>query len=117
MSDYNKHQILVNEIMCALSKNKNIRVWANNTGVAKSLDDERFLKYGLVGSADITGIIGPHGKRLEIEVKTGNAQQSRTQRNFELMILSRGGIYILARSVLDALKGVANVAHTTSSDG
>jgi hypothetical protein len=111
MSNYNDHQILVTEILCELSKNSNIRVWQNSTGVAKSLDDERFLKYGLKGSADILGIIGPCGKFLAVEIKTGKSIQSAAQKSFEKVILARGGVYILARSVLDAVKGVAT-AHT-----
>ena len=98
---YNKHQILVNEILCVLSKNKNIRVWANNTGSAMSFDSERILKYGLVGSADILGIVAPNGTMLCVEVKTGAGVQSEAQKRFQEMITSRGGIYTLARSVDD----------------
>jgi hypothetical protein len=119
MSSYHDHQILVTKILCELSKNKNIRVWANSTGVAKSLDDERFIKYGLNGSADIIGIAFRQDKNigqfLAIEVKTGKATQSAAQKNFEKMIKDRGGVYILARSVLDALKGV-EAAHTVTLD-
>lgn len=112
---YNRHQILVNEILCELSKNKNIRVWANNTGLALSFDSERFIKFGLEGSADILGIIAPHGKFLAVEIKTGTGRQSSAQINFQKMITSRGGVYILARSVLDAVRGV-EAAHTVSLD-
>jgi len=106
MANYNSHQILVNEILVALSKSPLIRVWANNTGTAKSFDGERVIKFGLSGSADILGIIGPSGKFIAIECKTGNAIQSASQKNFSKMITDRGGIYIIARTVLDTLKAV-----------
>lgn len=108
MGSYNEHQILVTQIMVELSKNPNVRVWANNTGVAESLDSYRVVRYGLVGSADITGIIGPNGTRLEIEVKTGKGKQTLNQKNFEQMIKKLGGVYIVARSVLDATEGIRN---------
>jgi len=119
MSNYHEHQLLVTKILCELSKNPNIRVWQNSTGVAKSLDDERFIKYGLNGSADILGIIFRQdlnvGQFLALEIKTGSARQSKAQLNFEKMIKDRGGVYILARSVLDALRGV-EAAHTVTLD-
>lgn len=106
MSNYHEHQILVQKILVELSKNPNIRVWQNASGVAKSMDDERVIKYGLNGSADIIGIIAPLGKFLAVEIKTGKARQSIQQIKFQEMITTRGGIYILARSIsdLDALK-------------
>ena len=115
MSKYHAHQVLVTQILCELSKNKNIRVWRNDTGAAKSIDGDRFIKYGLVGSADIIGInYLEHlriGQFVAIEVKTGSARQSDAQKNFEKMILSRGGVYILARSVLEVTDRLA-IAHT-----
>jgi hypothetical protein len=61
------------------------------------------MKFGLVGAADITGIL-PSGVRLEIEVKSGNAKQSQEQKNFETMIQRHGGIYFVARSLDDVLR-------------
>jgi hypothetical protein len=60
------------------------------------------IKYGLKGSADITGIL-IDGRRLEVEVKTGEAEQHGSQPHFEKMILEMGGVYFIARSVEDAL--------------
>jgi len=104
MSSYNQHQILVNQILCALSKFPHIRVWSNNTGSAMSFDSERIIKFGLEGSADILGVKGPTGQLICVEVKTGKGAQSEAQKRFEKAITSRGGIYIVARSVDDALK-------------
>ena len=105
---YNNHQILVNQILCALSKFPHIRVWANNSGSAMSFDSERIIKFGLEGSADILGVMYLEklniGQLICIEAKTGSARQSEAQKRFEKAITSRGGIYIVARSVDDALK-------------
>jgi hypothetical protein len=72
-----------------------IKAWRSNTG---SFKDERgqFVKFGLVGSADISGIIGPVGIRLEIECKAVRGKQTVQQRCFEDMIVAAGGVYILA---------------------
>ena len=97
-----EHKLLVSQIIKYLGSQRNFRVWKNHTGATKVGD--RFIHYGLKGSADITGIIQPAGVRLEIEVKTGVARQSKEQRNFEAMIERFGGIYIVARD----LEGVYN---------
>jgi len=98
---FEAHENLVDQILIELSKNKNIRVWKNRTGFAKT--ENYAIRFGLIGSADITGIaqnaLG-HGLRLEIEVKTGNARQTTGQINFMQMIRDRGGIYIIARDTL-----------------
>jgi hypothetical protein len=75
-------------------------VWHQPTGAAYR--NGRLIKYGLKGAADISGITCD-GRRLEIEVKTGNAEQHGSQPHFEKMILDMGGIYFIARSVEDAL--------------
>lgn len=55
------------------------------------------------GAADLTGIYAD-GRRLEIEVKTPTGQQRAAQIAWQQMIQSRQGVYILARSVDDALR-------------
>jgi len=63
-----------------------------------SFDLKRVIKYGLAGSADITGIL-KNGKRVEIECKTGKGKLHLRQKAFQKMILDHEGIYIVARSV------------------
>lgn len=83
----------------------NIVFWRNNTGV---LIDKtgRPVRFGLVGSADIIGIIAPHGRWLAIECKTATGKQRPEQKNFEAMIKKMGGVYILARSPEDIIKPI-----------
>lgn len=62
------------------------------------MDHDGVVRFGLVGSADIIGIaVG--GRFLAIEVKTGDAVQSKQQKNFERMITDFFGVYILTKSV------------------
>lgn len=80
--------------------------WRNNTG-AQKIDNgssKRFVRYGLPGSADIIGV--HKGRFIAIEVKSQRGRQSDNQRQFQRSIEDAGGIYILAFSVDDALKGL-----------
>lgn len=70
-----------------------VTVWRNNTGAFH--DGNRLIKFGLPGQADISGIIKPYGCRLEIEVKRAGGRQSMNQKNFDRMIKSHGGLYLL----------------------
>ena len=80
---------------------KRLRAWRNNSGAVKIGD--RFVKFGLSGQGDISGIMFD-GKRLEIEVKRQNGRQSKEQKRFQAMIEKFNGIYILARSFEDVKK-------------
>ena len=71
------------------------RVWPNNTGVGRDMSGERIIRFGLKGSPDIIGIY--KGLFLGIEVKTGNAKQSKDQKNFQRMVDMVGGLYVLCR--------------------
>lgn len=70
------------------------RIWQNPTGTALSMDLKRVIKYGFVGSADITGIM-PDGIRVEIEIKVGRDKQRESQKIFENVIRQCNGIYFI----------------------
>ena len=74
---------------------KHCRVWPNNTGVGRDMSGERIIRFGLKGSSDIIGIY--KGLFLGIEVKTGSATQRKEQINFQKMVDSLGGIYVVCR--------------------
>ncbi|MDR2337719.1 MAG: hypothetical protein LBE20_03605 [Deltaproteobacteria bacterium] len=122
-----QESLILKKIMLALGQLKTLRIWRNNTGVLwsgtdiKKLGKDIYIKnaypvrFGLEGSADILGIIAPDGKFLAIEVKQQRGRQSEKQKNFENMIKSLGGVYILAHSpeeALEKLKVVINVNKT-----
>jgi hypothetical protein len=86
------------EILLAVGSRPDCRIWRNNTGVGRSLSGDRVIRFGLVGSADLLGILRG-GRFLAVEVKTKRGRQNEAQRNFQRMIESMGGIYVLARDV------------------
>jgi hypothetical protein len=73
--------------------------WRMNTGVAQAGD--RKIRFGVPGQADITGIA--NGRRVEIEVKSPTGKQRPDQKQFQSRVEAAGGIYIVARSLDDAL--------------
>ena len=104
----NNHSKLVNELLLMIGRDfPNIRCWKNATGVTKV--KTRVIKFGLKGSADILGIIKPSGKLLAIECKTGQAIQSKFQKNFENMILDFGGIYLVSHAVQGTRADLINI--------
>ena len=88
-----------NQIMQYLATCDRLRFWRQNTGVAKFGDTR--VAFGIVGQADISGLVWPSGRRLEIEVKTTTGRQSDAQVAFAAMIRKHGGLYVLARCVGD----------------
>lgn len=86
------------EILLAVGSRPDCRIWRNNTGVGRTLSGQRVIRFGLVGSADLLGILRG-GRFLAVEVKTAKGRQSESQRNFQRMIEAMGGVYVLARDV------------------
>ena len=101
-----------------------IRLWRQNTGLAFGADSvnaavkalargdakaaleyfrRRPIRFGVPGQGDISGIIGPSGRRLEIEVKAGRDKMSPEQQAFRAMVIDRGGVYIECRDVQTCL--------------
>ena len=105
------HEQLVRAILVAVSATNRAAVWRQETGVGVPLHGTRPTRYGRVGSADITGILDG-GRRIEIEVKTGRARQTPEQRDYQAMIQARGGLYVLARTVEDAVVAVVSASWT-----
>lgn len=73
-----------------------IRAWRQNTGAFKT-DDGRFIRFGVVGQADISGLFYGTGRRLEIECKTKTGKLSDAQKAFQAMVEFFGGVYIVVR--------------------
>lgn len=73
-------------------------VWRQNVGAFKI--NERFVRYGVAGCADIIGIT-KHGRMICVECKSSKGKLTPHQERFRDYILDQRGIYIVARSVDD----------------
>lgn len=80
-----------------------LTIWRNNTGAAEVKG--RFVRFGLPGQADCSGILAPLGRRVEIEFKSPGKKPSEDQKAFRKMIEKHGGLYFL----VDSLEKVPNV--------
>jgi len=109
------HNDLRDKIIVEVCKEfpKLIRLWPQESGGA--FRGERFIRFGVDGNADISGII-MGGYRIEMEVKTGKARQRTTQKNFEKMITNFEGFYKVVRSTSEAVEWVRSVLTLINTD-
>jgi hypothetical protein len=98
-----KEQAIQAQILAYL-KFKGYFVWRNNSGATRAGKfGERFIRYGLVGSADILGLT-KQGMFLAIEVKRPGGRLSPHQEAFLDAIRANKGMAIVAYSLTDVQK-------------
>lgn len=88
-----------------------IRVWRNNrvdAMVPGRGGKMRRVQAGINGQADLSGIIGPLGTRVEIEIKSPTDRMSPEQLGFQKMISDHGGLYLICRDVNDTLEELSH---------
>ena len=113
------HDILVDQCVIALCALRLAdgsslgKFWPQPTGAAFR-PGQAMIRYGVLGGGDISGIIRG-GFRAEIEIKTGKGKQRDSQINFEMMIRAFDGIYIVARSIEDAVQQTLTAAASCNS--
>jgi hypothetical protein len=79
--------------------------WRNNVGVFRRLYDDTKVRCGLgLGSADLVGCY--RGRLFGVELKTPIGRQSPEQRAWQRAVEQAGGLYVLARTVDEAVRGV-----------
>lgn len=94
-------QEITSGLLVRIPQEFNARVWRVNV-ISQKVGD-RFIRAGIKGMADISGIAGPGGRRLEIEVKAGRDRLRPEQASWGQMIERHGGIFIVARGVDQAI--------------
>lgn len=104
--------ITANQITAALlveipKRFPKVRVWRSNRIDAMAVGrggQLRRVSAGIDGQGDLSGIAGPSGRRVEIEVKAGKDRMRPSQISFKAMIVGAGGIYVVARDVKECLR-------------
>ena len=105
------------EIMLEVSKSPHNLIVRRNVGMFKTMDGLRIVRVGQVGEADTQGILGNqrcpnchfpiHPLPYAVEVKDESNEQDPDQINWQKNVWERrGGLYVLARSAEDAIKGL-----------
>lgn len=92
------------QILDAYKGHPTVCLWRNNVGAARI--GKRFVRFGLRGSADLQGLIGPGGRALYVEVKAPDGVQSPEQIAFQRLVTKFGAIYVLAESVDDVRRAL-----------
>jgi hypothetical protein len=93
-------------ILVALGSRPDVTIWRQNTLVARDQRTGRAVRSNPNGVADILGCLAPSGRFLAIEVKSATGRQTPDQRDFQKAVEARGGLYVLARSVTEAVAAV-----------
>lgn len=88
------------DILAALARVPGLVCWRSSTGVSRS--GGRFLRYGVKGQGDITGLL-PGGRMFALEVKTPTGRVSPEQVEFGARVNGAGGLWAVVRSVDEAL--------------
>lgn len=100
-----KESDVVGSVLETLGRRPDLcRVWRQNTGCLRDCWG-RPVRFGCVGAGDISGLL-IDGRRLEIECKSTTGKQRPEQEAFQAMIQRFGGVYLLVRSVEEAVRGV-----------
>ena len=101
-------------IRLAIGAMPDVVLWRNSTGCAMTPDGSTH-RFGLcVGSADLIGVVAPHGRFLAIEVKSAKGRTTKEQELFLALVRRMGGVAGVARSVEEAVS-LANIARTSIS--
>lgn len=88
------------EIMLCIGSLDYVRCWRQNAGgvtFERRGKVQRFRSGVPNGAADISGIVRPDGRRLEVEVKGPHGRLTKEQEAWGEFITSCGGIYLPAK--------------------
>ena len=100
------HSNLIKLVLIELSHARVATAWQNDTGVARSMDGCRVIKFGLKGCSDIVGIT-KDGRFLAVEIKVGKDFLKPEQIAFKEMIERNNGHHYVIRNE-DEIKDMIN---------
>jgi len=112
---------LQHEILKTWGARPELRLWRANVGVgwfaggkpARKTDPGAYpVRFGIRGQGDISGLLWPSGRRIEIEVKAPGGRLSEDQERWGAMIERFGGLVIRAWSLADVDRALAVVGIT-----
>jgi len=91
---------LQDSIRLALGEVRGLVLFRNNIGVAEMRGHTVRFGVGGPGGADLIGIY--NGRFVAVEIKTPTGRQSPDQKRFQALVESKGGEYVILRSVDEA---------------
>ena len=106
--DFANPNDLVHDVLVAVTALPGAMFERRNTGVARPLKSNRVVRFNNEGTPDIQGTY--FGRSVAIEAKTGSGRLSEKQKDWRYAFLKAGGTYIVARSVEQVLRELAQVS-------
>lgn len=103
--------VIQRAVIAHLNTIEGVDVWRMNTGGMED-DDGNFVRFGLPGQADITGML-PDGRRLEVEVKAPGKTLSKKQEAYRARILRRRGVYVWGSDIRRIVAEVRAIAEAS----
>lgn len=100
-----KESKIQDDIRVALGSAIDLVLWRNNVGNAEHWNGVEAVRvrYGLApGSADLVGILSPHGRWFALELKTDVGRVSPDQEKWLSLVRAMGGFACVVRSVDEA---------------
>ncbi len=101
----NSESILVADIGIAFGSLPDLFIWRSNTGVAIRASGAP-VRFNVNGTPDFLGVMAPSGRAVGIEAKSVDGTQRAAQIVFQAAWESRGGLYLLVRSVEEVRVGL-----------
>lgn len=102
------------DIRLAVGSMPGVVLWRNQAGAAQTPGG--WVRYGLCpGSADLIGIVAPHGRFLALEVKGPHGRASAEQVMFLALVERMGGVGEVVRSVEEATAAVVRARMPAAS--
>jgi hypothetical protein len=100
-----REQDLVAACLTLLSL-RGVFAWRNNSGafVLGQGQGRRFFRAGLVGSADILGLLPPAGRFLALECKVGRNKPTAQQAAFLAAVEAAGGLSLVVYDVAELVR-------------
>lgn len=115
MNKYKSHQNLVKKAKLAAQEHfgKSVRCFDRHVGLFYTQYGAK-VQINKKGMADLYILFSCHNilVHIEAEAKTGNAVQSKAQKDWQSFIESMGGCYVLFRSEQDLIDGIENYLRT-----
>lgn len=67
------------------------------------------IRFGIVGAADVEAFVGPLGRHVELECKTGTGRLSDEQEMFAAAVRPFGVVFAVVRSAAEAVEIVRKI--------
>jgi len=103
--------VIQRAVLAQLRTIPGVDVWRMNTGGMRN-DTGGFVKFGLTGQADLTGML-PNGRRLEVEIKRPGETPSAAQQVYRARIERGRGVYVWGDSVQGIVDQVRAIAEAS----